>query len=509
MSPGCVYLVGAGPGDPGLLTLRGREVLASADVVIYDHLVPTRLLDYAPASAELIYAGKQAGRHTLSQDQINRLLVEHARKGRSVVRLKGGDPFVFGRGGEEASALAEAGVSFQVVPGVTAAVAAAACAGIPLTHRGLAGAVGFLTGHETPAKAGSDINYEALAAFGGTLAFYMPVGNLEAICAKLQAGGLDGATPAAAIRWGATPAQRVLTGTVATLGAKARSAGLEAPAILLIGMVVALRERLKWFERRPLFARRVVVTRAKAQAGEMADKLRRLGAETIEIPAIRITKPADPAPLDQAVRELAGFDWVVFTSVNGVEGFFAALHRAGLDSRALAASKLAAIGPATAAALEQFGLKADLQPETYTSDETAKALQAADDLHGKSILLPRANIAPPDLAEALSRCGAAVRSVVAYRTVPEDVDAQAVTKLLEGGVHWITFTSASTVRNFFAAVPADTVRSDEVRLASIGPATSAALGEVGLTPAVEPETHTVDGLIDAMVEKERPRGDSR
>ena len=328
MSAGRVYLIGAGPGDPGLLTLRGKALLARADVVVYDYLVSPRLLEYAPARAERIYVGKRAGAHTLSQEEINRLLVERAGSGATVARLKGGDPFVFGRGGEEALALVDAGIPFEVVPGVTAGIAAPAYAGIPVTHRQLASGVGLLTGHEAPDKEESSLDWRALANWKGTLSFYMGTENLSPICEKLVAEGLDPQTPAAAIRWGTTPSQRVVTATVKTLAAAAQSAGLEPPVMIVIGRVVALREKLNWFERRPLFGRRIVVTRARAQASEFAALLEEQGAEVIELPTFRIEPPADPGPLKESVaRAGEKFDWIAFTSVNAVDAFFGALSR--------------------------------------------------------------------------------------------------------------------------------------------------------------------------------------
>ncbi|HUU92505.1 MAG TPA: uroporphyrinogen-III C-methyltransferase [Phycisphaerae bacterium] len=503
MSQGRVYLVGAGPGDPGLMTLRGREVLATADVVVYDALISERLLDYAPAAAERIYVGKRASRHTLPQDGINALLVEKARAGATVVRLKGGDPFVFGRGGEEALALAEAGIDFEVVPGVTAAVAAAAYAGIPVTHREMASAVGFVTGHEAEDKADSALDWDALARWPGTLVFYMGVRNLPAISENLIAHGRSPDTPAAAVRWGTTPRHQTLTGTLATLPQAVEEAGLKAPAVILVGEVVTLRDRLQWFERRPLLGRRIVVTRARAQASALAERLESLGAETIQAPAIRIEPPDDPEPLAQAAREAASYDWIVFTSVNGVEAFFGALADAGLDARALATARLATIGPATTERLTRFGLQSDLQPETFTGAAVAEALAATGDLTGEHVLLPRADIAPKDLPDALAAQGAEVSDIIAYRTVPDTAGCDAVAQALEANeIDWLTFTSSSTVRNVVAAVGADRARASRARIASIGPTTSATLREAGLEPTVEADPHTIPGLVVAILTRE-------
>ena len=507
MSRGRVYLVGAGPGDPGLLTLRGREVLGLADVVVYDALISPRLLNYTPQWCERIYVGKRSSAHTLSQDEINRLLVEKAGDGATVVRLKGGDPFVFGRGGEEALALVEAGIEFEVVPGVTAAVAGAAYAGIPVTHRHVASAVGFVTGHEAEDKPDSALDWDALARWKGTLVFYMGVSNLPVITRNLVGHGRGPDTPAAVIHWGTTARQRVVTGTLSTLPELVAAAGLGAPALILVGEVVTLRESLNWFERRPLFGRRIVVTRARAQASDLAARLEALGAETIEAPAIRIEKPEDPAPLAAAVRDLAAIDWIVFTSVNGVDAFFEALAAAGLDTRALAGRRVAAIGPATTAQLAHFGLRADLQPETFTGAAVAEALAAVQNLSEVRILLPRADIAPKELADTLSARGAIVREVVAYRTVPDLANREAIGEMLAGGeIDWLTFTSSSTVKNFIGAVGADGVRASRAKIASIGPTTSATLRDLGFAPTLEAASHTIPGMIDAIVKHEASQG---
>ena len=502
MSQGRVYLVGAGPGDPGLITVRGRDLIARADVVVYDYLSSPRLLEGIRPDAERIYVGKQAGAHTLSQDEINKLLVAKAAEGATVVRLKGGDPFVFGRGGEEALALVQAGIGFEVVPGVTAGIAAAAYAGIPATHRGMAASLALITGHEAPGKSESDLDFETLAKWTGTLAFYMGVRNVGRICQALMDHGMDGATPAALIRWGTTPRQQVVTGTVGDIAERVRAAGLKPPALIVIGEVVGLREDLSWFERRPLFGRRIIVTRARRQASRLSDRLQELGAEVLELPTIRIESPQDPAPLEQAAQSASSFDWTVFTSVNAVDALFGALDRAGLDSRAIGGCKVCAIGPSTAQRLGRFGIRPDLQPPAFNSAAVCDALAGACDLRGARILYPRADIAPRDLPDALASRGADVTDVVAYRTVPEPVDPDTFDELFADGVAWITFTSSSTVRNFFDAVPPGRLDPAAVRAASIGPATSRTLGEFGVTPAVEADTHTIAGLVDAIIESE-------
>jgi len=510
VSEGRVYLVGAGPGDPGLLTLRGRHLLTRADVVVYDYLVSERLLELAAPDAERIYVGKRASDHTLSQEEINRLLVDRARDGATVVRLKGGDPYVFGRGAEEALALVEAGVDFEVVPGVTAAVAAANYAGIPVTHRDMASQLGLVTGHEAADKPCSALDWNVLGRWKGTLVFYMGMKNLRSICKKLIDEGMAGDMPAAVIRWGTTPHQQVVTATVGTLPDRAEQAGLGPPALVIIGRVVALREKLAWFERRPLFGRRIVVTRPRRQAGELTSRLEALGAEVIELPAIRIEPPTDPALLRSAVSKLSEFDWIVFTSVNGVEAFFAALAEAGRDSRALAANKVCAVGPSTAGRLADFGIRVDAQPARYTGAAITETLASLDTLSGARILCPRAENAPGDLIEALSARGAAVEDVAAYRTVPEPLDAARASELFERReVHWITFTSSSTVKNFFSVVDAELIRSSSTRIASIGPVTSATLGRFGFRPDIQADEHTVDGLVESIVGWEKSAGEPR
>jgi uroporphyrinogen III methyltransferase/synthase len=504
MSDGIVYLVGAGPGDPGLLTLRGRAVLASADVVVYDALLSPRLLEHAPAEAERVYVGKRSDRHTLPQEEINALLVSRARAGRTVVRLKGGDPFVFGRGGEEAVALADAGVPFEVVPGVTAGVAALAYAGIPATHRDHASALGLITGHAAADKAEDPLDWQALARWPGTLVFYMGVANLPRICEQLIEAGADADTLAAAVRWGTTPRQTTIAGTLATLPDRAAEAGLEPPALIVVGGVVGLRERLTWFETRPLLGRRILVTRARTQASRLVEQLEALGAEAVEAPAIRIEPPEDRSPLLAAAHDAASFNWIVFTSVNGVDAFFDALAETGGDARALAGVHLATIGPATTERLASHGLRADLQPATYTGAAVADALAGSADLDGAAILLPRADIAPPDLADALATAGARVTEVAAYRTVPDPDGAEAAAAdLRERRADWITFTSSSTVRNLLEAVGVETVRDSGARLASIGPTTSGTLREAGLEPTIEATEHTIPGLVGAILEYER------
>ena len=503
---GTVYLVGAGPGDPNLLTLRAAHLLSIADVVVYDALVHPAVLERATHDAKRRFVGKRAGEHSLPQETITTLLLELARDHEVVVRLKGGDPFVFGRGGEEAEALVAAGIPYEVVPGVTAGIAAPAYAGIPVTHRGASSAVTLVTGHEDPTKEESDLDWSYLANGASTLVFYMGLRRMEENLRRLVRAGRAPSTPAAVIQWGTYPQQRTVVGTVENLAAAARDAGIEAPALVVVGEVVALRERLAWFEKRPLFGKRVVVTRARAQASRFAAALEELGADVLHVPTIRIGEPFDPAPLRAAVEDLTAFDWVVLTSANGVEHFWTALRAAGRDTRALAGLSLCAIGPATAAAMDRHGARADLIPDRFVSEAVVEALRARQDLTGTRILLPRADVARAELPELLSLAGAEVSDVIAYRTVAEDVESEDVRdRLREGAVDLITFTSASTVTNFVSRYGTDL---GEAAIASIGPITSAAIRAAGLPVDVEAAEYTTRGLIDAILERYAGASDS-
>jgi uroporphyrinogen III methyltransferase/synthase len=482
-----VYLVGAGPGDPGLLTARALELIAAAEVIVYDRLIPAEALAGARPDAELIYAGKQGGSPSMPQAEIESLLVGHGTAGRTVVRLKGGDPFVFGRGGEEAEALHRAGVAFEVVPGVSAGVAAPAYAGIPVTHRELASAVAFVTGHEDPDKPESALDWAALAAFPGTLVVYMGVAQLEAIAERLQAAGRDGAEPAAVIERATLPEQRVVSATLATIAAEAASAAIRAPAIAVLGPVAALRERLQWFEHRPLAGITVAVTRARAQASALAARLRALGATVVEAPAIRIV------PLEGPVPDLQRYDLLCLTSPNGARLLFERLAAAGLDARALAGIRVAAIGPGTAAALEDHGVLADVVPERFVAEGLLDAL--ADVPVGRA-LIARAAQARDVLPDALRERGAEVDVLALYETVAEPLSAEQLEAV--AGADYVTFTSSSTVAFFVQAVGDRGLQ--RARLLSIGPVTSAALRERGLETHVEATSHDIDGLIGALVE---------
>jgi len=479
---GFVHLVGAGPGDPGLLTVRAVELIAEADAILYDRLIPSTALDGARPDAELIYVGKEGGGPSMDQAEIERLLIEHARAGQRVVRLKGGDPFVFGRGGEEALALRAAGISFEVVPGVTAGVAAPAYAGIPVTHRELASAVAFVTGHE----AEPSLDWSALAAFPGTLVFYMGVRALPRLVERLVAAGRDPGEPAAVVERGTLPGQRTVLAPLAQLPSHAQEAAIRAPAVTLVGPVAGLREHLAWLEARPLFGRTVAVTRARAQASALAARLRSLGAAVVEAPAIRTRS------LETALPALDGYDLVCVTSPVGAAELWARLRAAGLDARALAGRRVAAIGPGTARALEEHGIAADVVPSRAVAEGLIEALAGVP---VSRALVVRAREGRDVLPGALRERGADVDVVALYETVPEPLDDATAAAAREAD--FLTFTSASTVRFFVAAAGAGALRGP--RLVSIGPATSEALREHGADPDVEADPHTPEGLVDALL----------
>ncbi len=492
-----VYLVGAGPGDPGLMTARALELIAAADVIVYDRLIPPGALDGAREDAELIYAGKEGGGESMPQSEITRVLIKRGRSTAGVVvRLKGGDPFVFGRGGEEAEALRDAGVAFEVVPGVTAGVAAPAYAGIPVTHRGAASAVAFVTGHEDPSKGHSAIDWAALAAFPGTLVFYMGVRQLGSIADRLVAAGRPAGEPAAVLERGTLPDQRVLTGTLGTIAARAASEGARAPALIVVGEVVALHERLAWLsDARPLIGVTVAVTRARAQVSGLAARLRGLGAAVVEAPAIKIV------PLDGPSPDVSRYDLVCLTSPNGVRLLFDRLAASGLDARALAGARVAAIGPGTARALSERGVIADLVPERFVAEGLVEALA---DVSVSRALVARAASARDVLVDALRERGAEVDVVALYETAAEPLsDAQLAAVV---GADYVTFTSSSTVRFFLESFGSSRLPA---RLVSIGPVTSAALREHGLEPDVEATRHDIDGLVDALVADRVGRDASR
>jgi uroporphyrinogen III methyltransferase/synthase len=500
MSSGVVYLVGAGPGDPGLLTVRGRELLATCDTIVYDALVNPLLVDDAwlgrASEAEKIFVGKRGGAPSMEQDAITALLVRLARDGKRVVRLKGGDPMVFGRGGEEAIALAAAGLAFEVVPGVTAGVAAPAYAGIPVTHRGVSTSVTFITGHEDPGKDRDQTDWSALARAGGTLVLYMGVSRLAKIATALIEGGRSPNTPAAIIEWGTYPRQRTVTATLASLAETAARAKVIAPSIAIVGDVVKLREEMSWFDRRPLFGRTIVVTRAREQASQLRMLLEIAGARVIEAPAIRI-EPLDQAPLRSALEQLATYEWLVVTSRNAVELLWASIRDLGLDARAFASTKLCAVGPATADALLAHGLAVDVIPDRYVAEGVIEKLRERDDVRGSRVLFARAAGARELLPTAMLEMGAIVDEIEIYRSVPDLSGLDTLRDALDAGaIDIVTFTSASTVRHFVDALGAE--RSRTVRGASIGPVTSDAARELGVPIAIEAAESTIASLVQAI-----------
>jgi uroporphyrinogen III methyltransferase/synthase len=499
-----IYLVGSGPGDPGLFTLKGVRCMEEADAVVYDRLAPDALLGYARREAEKIYVGKKPGNPTMSQEEINGLLVDLGRAGKTVVRLKGGDPYIFGRGGEETLALKEAGLPFEVVPGVTSGVAAPAYAGIPVTHRNVSTSVALVTGHEDPTKDRTDVHWEKLANSADTLVLYMGVGRLGEISRGLIAAGKSQETPVACIRWGTVPEQRTVTGTLEDIAARVAEAGLKPPAIIVVGDVVALRKGgLDWYERRPLFGRRIVVTRARAQAGELSAGLEKLGAEVYEFPTIEIAPPEDFGPLDAAIRELDSFSLIVFTSVNGVEAFLERLGHHGLDLRAVPRdAKVAAIGPATAERIERAGLRVDVVTEEYRAEGLIAALDAGQLAEGR-VLIPRAKVAREILPDRLREAGAEVVVPPAYESVPSSQGKEELSlRLRAGEIDCVTFTASSTVENFVGAFGAEEAARllAKTRVACIGPITAETARKRGLEVDAEADEYTILGLVEAVTD---------
>ena len=495
--PGTVYIIGAGPGDPGLITVKGLECLRRADVVVYDYLVGEEILRRAGKGARLIYVGKIGGQHHISQEELNPILVEEALQGSTVVRLKGGDPFIFGRGGEEAEALEEAGIPFEIVPGVTSAIAVPAYAGIPLTHRAFTSTVAFVTGHEDPTKEESRIDWEGIASIE-TLVFLMGVRNLPRITAGLMEHGRDPATPVALIRWGTTPDQESLTGTLGDIADLAEERGFSPPAICVVGEVVSLRERLGWFEKLPLFGRGIVITRPERQTEELASLLRERGARVISFPTIEIAPPADWADLDRAIEQIEQYQWIVFTSANGVRSFFERFSDIRGDIRDLRGVRICTIGPATRACVEGYHIPVDLVPDEYLSEGVVDAFRGHD-IADQDILLPRAEIAGDVIPEGLSAMGARVNVAVAYRTVSPGGDGTEIRELMESGkVDVLTFTSPSTVNNFMDIIGGREAIPKHVRIACIGPVTQRACEESGLRVDIMQGPYSVPGLVEAI-----------
>jgi uroporphyrinogen III methyltransferase/synthase len=504
---GKVYLVGAGPGDPGLLTLRGLECIQRADVIVYDNLANPSLLRHARADAEIIFAGKMANRHTLTQDEINALLVKKAGGGKIVTRLKGGDPFVFGRGSEEAEELRKAGVAFEIVPGISSAIAAAAYAGIPVTHRAVATAFMVITGHEDPTKSESQVDWKSVAQFFGTRVILMGVERIGEITAQLLAHGCAADTPAAMIRLGTTPRQQTITGTVGAIAKLAEEAKLQPPAITVIGDVVRCREELNWFERRPLFGKRIVVTRSREQASELTRRLAELGADVLEIPTIAIKPAKSLAPLHEAIDSIGTYDWLVFTSPNGVDAFFREFFAKHQDLRDIGGLKIAVIGAATAQKIAALHLQVDLQPKEFTGEALLEAFRKEGGCENLKFLLPRADLADEKLARGLEDLGGIVDDLDAYQTVPDTEDRTGHrARLLAEGADIVTFTSSSTVNNFceLVNVPSMFRQFPQLRVVSIGPQTTAAAKSRGLAVAAEANEHTIPGLVETILKLGAP-----
>ena len=495
---GKVYLVGAGPGDLGLVTLCAKECIENADLIVYDHLANPEMLSWAREDAEIVYAGKEGGASQLSQQEINDLLIEKAREGKQVVRLKGGDPFVFGRGAEEAQAIADAGILFEIVPGITSAIAGPAYAGIPMTHRAHNSHVTFFTGHEDPAKSESAIDYAALAKLGGTQVMLMGVERLGAITSQMLKHGVRSDLPVALVRSATTGQQQTLTGTLSDIAQKAVASDFKAPAVAVFGEVVRLRDGLNWYEKRPLLGKRIVVTRTRKQASVLSNKLRALGAYVIELPTIRIEPPSDLREFAELVQDAHMYDWIVFTSANGVEAFFDIFFKLYEDAREIGSVRIAAIGPATAQRVKDFHLHVDLQPDEFVAEAVSREFKKHGSIENLRILLVRAEKARDTLPKELSALGAIVDQAFAYRTVPETRDTSGARRqLAEDGADLITFTSSSTVENFLAlGLP----WPKGMRIATIGPITSKTVRDQGLKVDVEAHRHDIDGLVRVIRE---------
>jgi len=493
---GICYLAGAGPGDLGLLTLKARECLDRAEVVIYDYLSNPEILKWAPAGAEIIYAGKKAGVHTLTQPEINALLVEKTKSGKCVVRLKGGDPFLFGRGGEEAEALADAGMEFEIIPGVSSAIAGPAYAGIPVTHREHASQFTIFTGHEDPTKAGSSLDYKAMASLPGTKVMLMGVERIDQIASALIGHGADAKMPVALVQWATTGRQRTITGTLDNIAQIVSETDFQPPAVAIFGDVVSIRKKLNWFEKRPLFGRRIVVTRTRKQAGALSSGLLALGADVFELPTIRIEPPKELLEFGQLVQDAHTYDWLIFTSPNGVDAFFEMFYKIYGDAREIGGVRIAAIGPATAQRVKDFHLKVDLKPDEFISEAIIREFKKYESVENEKILIVRAEVTREVLARELSTLGAIVDEAIAYRTVPETGDAGGgIARFKAEGADMVTFGSSSSVENFMALkLPLP----PGLKTASIGPATSKTMRDLGLTVDVEAKQHDIPGLTRAI-----------
>ena len=508
---GKVFLVGAGPGDPGLLTLKGKNCLEQADVVLYDHLANPRLLDYASPQAERIYVGRKGRGFYSGQEEINQILISKAREGNCVVRLKGGDPFVFGRGGEEAEVIAQAGLSYEIVPGVTSAVAVPAYAGIPVTHRTLASTVAFATGHEDPTKAESVLEWPRLASSEGTLVFLMGMKNLPHIVERLLQEGKDPHTPVAIIRWGTYPRQRTVIGTLEDIVERARAEAMDPPTVIVIGEVVRLRDRLNWFETRPLFGKGVLVTRPRDQAPALSNLLTVYGAEPIECPTLKIVPPDNWEDLDQAIKELPSYQLLVVTSVNGVRAFMERLRSNKYDARGLAGLQVCCIGPGTAKEMQKYGIEPDLIPEVFQAEGLLEMLKDKG-VKGQRVLIPRAEVARDILPDQLRILGAEVCVVTAYRAVSPKVQIQGLKdRLRQGHIHYLTFASSSTVRNFCQLFESQEELKELIQgstVACIGPITAQTVQEQGLEVGLVASQNTIPALVESIVQhQERIQSD--
>lgn len=499
---GKVYLIGAGPGHPKLITLRAIECIQDADVILYDYLANQKFLQYARKGCEIIYAGKTGVHHTLHQEEINRILIEKSRQGRTVVRLKGGDPLLFGRGGEEAEEISRLGIEFEIVPGIPAAIAAAAYAGIPLTHRDFSSTVAFVTGHEGAGKTGPTVDWERLSTGVGTLVIYMGVGNLKENAEKIMQNGRSPDTPVALVRWATTPEQETLTGTLSNIYEKARAADFKAPAVMIVGESIALREKLKWAERLPLFGKRIVLTRARGEAGRFSNNLERFGAEIFYLPTIGIVPPEDFHVLDHAIEDLRSFDWLIFTSANGVEGFLDRLMARGRDARSLAGCRICTVGTATARSLHERGIRTDLIPGDFRAEGIIDTLIKIGGIDGKRILIPRALKAREILPDTLREAGAEVVVAPAYQNIRPEIDPRDLQEILVSRrAHLIVFTSPSNVKNFMDSVRKEGLKDSlaGIKVASIGPVTSKAVRQAGLNVDLEPEESTLEALSGSIL----------
>ncbi len=500
---GKVIILGAGPGDPGLLTLKGKEWMERADVVIYDYLANERFLEYAPTSAEKIFVGKKKGEHTLSQDQINELMLNRAKKGKLVVRLKGGDPFIFGRGGEEAEELVKAEISFEIVPGVTAATSVPAYAGIPLTHRNYTSTIAFVTGHENPEKDHSEVAWDKISTGIGTLVFFMGVINLSNIVKKLVDHGRARKTPVGIIRWGTTYKQESVTGTLENIVELAKEKNIKPPAIIVVGDVVKLNEKLNWFETRPLFKKKIIVTRASGQASEFSHLLEKKGACPIQFPTIEMVPPDSWEALDRAIQSIEKYDWLIFTSANGVKYFLKRVKENRKDIRCLKGINLCAIGPKTAAVLERLSVRVDFIPSEYKAEAIIEKL-GTNKIKGNKILIPRAAVAREVLPEELVKLGATVDVVDAYKTIePEERKSSVIREMLKNKeIDVITFTSSSTVTNFLKVFNDQEISDliSNVTIACIGPITAKTAEKYGLKTSIIPENYTIEAFSDAIAD---------